>query len=108
MNSVFQWAKKEEPTRENGFFKMKAIAGDMCLGGEDFDNRITDFCMQQAVLDAKGFCECTSGAVRLREAHAFERVDLQLPARAREEDGLHFHLGRSGEPRRKKNSDHHD
>ena len=33
-------------TTEGGIFKVKAAAGDTHLGGEDFDNRIVDFCMQ--------------------------------------------------------------
>ncbi len=31
-------------TIEDGIFEVKATAGDMHLGGEDFDNRIVDFC----------------------------------------------------------------
>merc|ERR1711902_460311 len=31
---------------EDGIFEVKATAGDTHLGGEDFDNRIVDFCMQ--------------------------------------------------------------
>ena len=34
-------------TIENGNFEVKAGAGDMCLSGNDFDNRITDFYMQE-------------------------------------------------------------
>merc|ERR1712232_1088474 len=33
-------------TIEDGIFEVKATAGDTHLGGEDFDNRIIDFCMQ--------------------------------------------------------------
>ncbi|KAF4697520.1 70-kilodalton heat shock protein [Perkinsus olseni] len=33
-------------TIEDGIFEVKATAGDTHLGGEDFDNRILDFCMQ--------------------------------------------------------------
>merc|ERR1712195_109618 len=33
-------------TIEDGIFEVKATAGDTHLGGEDFDNRIVDFCMQ--------------------------------------------------------------
>ena len=64
----------------------------MCLSGEDFDNRITDFCMQEVVIDAEGFCEYTLGVLRgyVKPAHVCERVDLQV------------HSGRSEEPRRKK------
>merc|ERR1711998_600071 len=31
---------------EDGIFEVKATAGDTHLGGEDFDNRIVDFCIQ--------------------------------------------------------------
>jgi L1 cell adhesion molecule like protein len=31
---------------DDGIFEVKATAGDTHLGGEDFDNRIVDFCMQ--------------------------------------------------------------
>merc|ERR1711979_73432 len=31
---------------EDGIFEVKSTAGDTHLGGEDFDNRIVDFCMQ--------------------------------------------------------------
>ncbi|CAL1128437.1 unnamed protein product, partial [Cladocopium goreaui] len=33
-------------TIEDGIFEVKATAGDTHLGGEDFDNRVVDFCMQ--------------------------------------------------------------
>jgi len=33
-------------TIEDGIFEVKATAGDTHLGGEDFDNRIVDFCTQ--------------------------------------------------------------
>merc|ERR1712046_343003 len=33
-------------TIEEGIFEVKATAGDTHLGGEDFDNRVVDFCMQ--------------------------------------------------------------
>eukprot|EP00927_Polykrikos_kofoidii_P050029 TRINITY_DN4398_c0_g1_i5.p1 TRINITY_DN4398_c0_g1~~TRINITY_DN4398_c0_g1_i5.p1 ORF type:complete len:648 (-),score=150.57 TRINITY_DN4398_c0_g1_i5:83-1963(-) len=33
-------------TIDNGIFEVKATAGDTHLGGEDFDNRIVDFCVQ--------------------------------------------------------------
>merc|ERR1712196_394895 len=33
-------------TIEDGIFEVKATAGDTHLGGEDFDNRIVDFCRQ--------------------------------------------------------------
>ena len=31
---------------QDGIFEVKATAGDTHLGGEDFDNRVVDFCMQ--------------------------------------------------------------
>jgi len=33
-------------TIEDGIFEVKATAGDTHLGGEDFDNRLVDFCLQ--------------------------------------------------------------
>merc|ERR1712070_166304 len=33
-------------TIDDGIFEVKATAGDTHLGGEDFDNRIVDFCSQ--------------------------------------------------------------
>merc|ERR1711988_284118 len=33
-------------TIEDGIFEVRATAGDTHLGGEDFDNRIVDFCIQ--------------------------------------------------------------
>ncbi|CAK9095747.1 unnamed protein product [Durusdinium trenchii] len=33
-------------TIEDGIFEVKATAGDTHLGGEDFDNRVVDFCIQ--------------------------------------------------------------
>jgi len=33
-------------TIDDGIFEVKATAGDTHLGGEDFDNRVVDFCMQ--------------------------------------------------------------
>eukprot|EP00929_Paragymnodinium_shiwhaense_P022182 TRINITY_DN1423_c0_g1_i4.p1 TRINITY_DN1423_c0_g1~~TRINITY_DN1423_c0_g1_i4.p1 ORF type:complete len:637 (+),score=189.85 TRINITY_DN1423_c0_g1_i4:46-1956(+) len=33
-------------TIEDGIFEVKATAGDTHLGGEDFDNRVLDFCIQ--------------------------------------------------------------
>lgn len=33
-------------TIEEGIFEVKATAGDTHLGGEDFDNRLVDFCVQ--------------------------------------------------------------
>lgn len=32
---------------EDGIFEVKATAGDTHLGGEDFDNRLVDYCMQE-------------------------------------------------------------
>jgi len=34
-------------TIEDGIFEVKATAGDTHLGGEDFDNKIVDFCIQE-------------------------------------------------------------
>lgn len=32
---------------DEGIFEVKATAGDTHLGGEDFDNRLVDFCMSE-------------------------------------------------------------
>ncbi len=32
-------------TMDEGIFEVKATAGDTHLGGEDFDNRLAQFCM---------------------------------------------------------------
>merc|ERR1711900_143808 len=34
-------------TIEEGIFEVKATAGDTHLGGEDFDNRMVDFCIKE-------------------------------------------------------------
>jgi heat shock protein 1/8 len=34
-------------TVENGKFEVKVVGGDMHLGGEDFDNRMLNYCVQQ-------------------------------------------------------------
>ncbi|EAR82836.1 heat shock 70 kDa protein (macronuclear) [Tetrahymena thermophila SB210] len=34
-------------TIDNGFFEVKATAGDTHLGGEDFDNKLVEFCAQE-------------------------------------------------------------
>ena len=34
-------------TIENGDFKVKAAAGDTHLGGEDFDNKLVEFCAHE-------------------------------------------------------------
>jgi len=33
-------------TIDEGIFEVKATAGDTHLGGEDFDNRMVDYCIQ--------------------------------------------------------------
>jgi heat shock 70kDa protein 1/2/6/8 len=32
---------------DNGVFEVKATAGDTHLGGEDFDNRLVDYCIAE-------------------------------------------------------------
>merc|ERR1719313_78720 len=39
---------------EDGIFEVKATAGDTHLGGEDFDNRIVDYCMKEFTKKNKG------------------------------------------------------
>merc|ERR1719421_2612950 len=41
-------------TIEDGIFEVKATAGDTHLGGEDFDNRLVDFCMQDSKRKNRG------------------------------------------------------
>merc|ERR1712151_1368167 len=41
-------------TIEDGIFEVKATAGDTHLGGEDFDNRLVDFCMQDFKRKTRG------------------------------------------------------
>merc|ERR1711988_1580030 len=41
-------------TIEDGIFEVKATAGDTHLGGEDFDNRIVDFCIQTSKRKNRG------------------------------------------------------
>ena len=36
-------------TIQDGFFEVKATAGNTHLGGEDFDNRLTDYCVNQLI-----------------------------------------------------------
>jgi len=41
-------------TIEDGIFEVKATAGDTHLGGEDFDNRLVEFCVQEFKKKNKG------------------------------------------------------
>ena len=41
-------------TIEDGILEVKATADDTHLGGEDFDNRIVDFCMQDFKRKSRG------------------------------------------------------
>ena len=52
-------------TIEDGIFEVKATAGDTHLGGEDFDNRIVDFCMQDFKRKNRG-CDLSSNQRALR------------------------------------------
>lgn len=38
---------------EEGIFEVKATAGDTHLGGEDFDNRLVDFCTRDFLKKSK-------------------------------------------------------
>merc|ERR1711879_1130882 len=58
-------------TIEDGIFEVKATAGDTHLGGEDFDNRIVDFCIQEAV--------CLAVAAVLPSRRSIEEVDFEGP-----------------------------
>lgn len=43
-------------TIEDGIFEVKATAGDTHLGGEDFDNRLVDFCVQVRRVSLHAIC----------------------------------------------------
>jgi len=53
---------------EDGIFEVKATAGDTHLGGEDFDNRIVDYCVQDFKRKNRGkdICQSQRAVRRLR------------------------------------------
>lgn len=42
-------------TTEEGIFEVKATPGDIHLGGEDFDNRLVDFFVQEFKRKHEGY-----------------------------------------------------
>ncbi len=55
---------------DNGFFKVKATAGDTHLGGEDFDQKMMDFCIEQfnkKYPDAKGIVKDAKAIAKIRK-----------------------------------------
>nr|3KVG_A Chain A, Heat shock 70 (HSP70) protein [Cryptosporidium parvum Iowa II]3KVG_B Chain B, Heat shock 70 (HSP70) protein [Cryptosporidium parvum Iowa II]3L4I_A Chain A, Heat shock 70 (HSP70) protein [Cryptosporidium parvum Iowa II]3L4I_B Chain B, Heat shock 70 (HSP70) protein [Cryptosporidium parvum Iowa II]3L6Q_A Chain A, Heat shock 70 (HSP70) protein [Cryptosporidium parvum Iowa II]3L6Q_B Chain B, Heat shock 70 (HSP70) protein [Cryptosporidium parvum Iowa II] len=52
-------------TIEDGIFEVKATAGDTHLGGEDFDNRLVEFCVQDFKRKNRGM-DLTTNARALR------------------------------------------
>merc|ERR1712167_528184 len=65
-------------TIEDGIFEVKATAGDTHFGGEDFDNRIVDFCMQDFKRKNRGKdLACNQRALR-RLRRECERVKRAL------------------------------
>ena len=49
---------------EDGVFEVKATSGDTHLGGEDFDNRIVDYCVNEFKKKNKNITEITPRALR--------------------------------------------
>eukprot|EP01018_Ginkgo_biloba_P010897 Gb_02153 [translate_table: standard] len=76
---------------KNGVFEVKAIGGDTHLGGEDFDNRLVDYCVQ--LLKSKCDKEIYENARALRRLRtACERAKRSLSSAletAIEIDGLY-------------------
>merc|ERR1719171_1139973 len=64
-------------TIEDGIFEVKATAGDTHLGGEDFDNRVVDFCCQDFKRKHKKDMTGNPRAMR-RLRTACERAKRQL------------------------------
>jgi len=53
-------------TLDEGVFEVKATAGDTHLGGEDFDNRLVDYCVQEFKRKNKSAGDVTKNARALR------------------------------------------
>merc|ERR1711968_47156 len=68
-------------TIDDGIFEVKATAGDTHLGGEDFDNRVVDFCMQDFKRKHKKDMTGNPRAMR-RLRTACERAKRQLSSAA--------------------------
>jgi L1 cell adhesion molecule like protein len=66
-------------TLDEGVFEVKATAGDTHLGGEDFDNRLVDYCVQEFKKKNKNAADVTKNARALRRLRtACERAKRAL------------------------------
>jgi len=65
-------------TIEDGIFEVKATAGDTHLGGEDFDNRMVEFCMAEFKRKSKGLDMGTNEKAKRRLRTACERAKRTL------------------------------
>jgi len=70
-------------TLDDGVFEVKATAGDTHLGGEDFDNRLVDFCVQEFKRKNKNAGDVTKSARALRRLRtSCERAKRSLSSSA--------------------------
>jgi heat shock 70kDa protein 1/2/6/8 len=80
-------------TIEDGIFEVKATAGDTHLGGEDFDNRMVEWCMQEFSRKNKGKGDMgTNERAKRRLRTACERAKRTLSTATQafiEIDSLH-------------------
>jgi len=65
-------------TIEDGIFEVKATAGDTHLGGEDFDNRLVDFCLQDFKRKNRGKDLATNSRALRRLRTQCERAKRSL------------------------------
>jgi len=65
-------------TIEEGIFEVKATAGDTHLGGEDFDNRMVEWCMNEFKRKNKGLDMSTNERAKRRLRTACERAKRTL------------------------------
>jgi len=65
-------------TIEDGIFEVKATAGDTHLGGEDFDNRMVEWCMAEFKRKHKGADMSTNERAKRRLRTACERAKRTL------------------------------
>jgi heat shock 70kDa protein 1/2/6/8 len=85
-------------TIDEGIFEVKATAGDTHLGGEDFDNRLVSFCIQE--FKRKHKKDPSDSPRALRRIHtACERAKRTLSSAAQTtievdsaHDGIDFHI----------------
>jgi L1 cell adhesion molecule like protein len=79
-------------TIEDGIFEVKATAGDTHLGGEDFDNRMVEWCMQEFGRKNKGADLSKNERAKRRLRTACERAKRTLSTATQafiEIDSLH-------------------